>query len=188
MVRIWKGKLTCQWSKVLSGTIFLCTSVFLQGLLRNSLRWPIYISNSVDKTNYQIILSADLAPSFFRNLPPLFLMVLRVNRSEYYFHWPSLFFFSFFFLSFQNIIYKTTTSNSIPHLNFCKNFLLYQNKPGISVFLRFPTKTQINRLVKRYETVRFNWYRQCSIPCYAILENCLKNFQSSCSTAQKVSL
>ena len=123
--------------------------------------------------------------SFFRNLPPLFLLVLRVNRSEYHFHWPSLFLFSFFCLSFKNIIYKTITSNSILHL---KNFPLYQNKPGISVFLRFPTKTQINWPVKRYETVRFNWYRQCSIPCYAILENCLKNFQSSCSTAQKVSL
>ena len=126
--------------------------------------------------------------SFFRNLPPLFLLVLGVNRSEYYFHWPSLFSFFFFCLSFQNIFYKTITSNSILYLNFCKNFLLYLNKSRISVFLRFPTKTQINRLVKRYETVRFNWYRQCSIPCYAILENCLKTFQSSCSTAQKVSL
>ena len=157
-----------------------------ENLLRNSLRWPIYITNSVDKTNYQVILSADRAPQYiFRNLSPLFLLVFGVNRSEYYFHWPSLFLFSFFCLSFQNIIYKIITSNSILHL---KNFPLYQNKPGISVFLRFPTKTQINRLVKRYETVRFTWYRQRSIPCYDILENCLKNFQSSCSTAQKVSL
>ena len=156
-----------------------------ENLLRNSLRWPIYITNSVDKTNYQVILLPTEHHSFFRNLPPLFLLVLRVNRSEYHFHWPSLFLFSFFCLSFKNIIYKTITSNSILHL---KNFPLYQNKPGISVFLRFPTKTQINWPVKRYETVRFNWYRQCSIPCYAILENCLKTFQSSCSTAQKVSL
>ena len=154
-----------------------------ENLLRNSLRWPIYITNSVDKTNYQVILLPTEHHSFFRNLPPLFLLVLGVNRSEYYFHWPSLFSFFFFCLSFQNIFYKTITSNSILYLNFCKNFLLYLNKSRISVFLRFPTKTQINRLVKRYETVRFNWYRQCSIPCYAILENCLKTFQSSCSTA-----
>ena len=38
--------------------------------------------------------------------------------------------------------------------------------------------------MKRYETVRFNWYRQCRVPCYAILENSLKMFKSSCLTAQ----
>ena len=110
--------------------------------------------------------------SFFRNLPPLFLLVLRVNRSEYHFHWTSLLFF--LFVSFQHTSRKTSTTNAILHLNFCKNFLLHKNSSRISVFLRFPTKTQINRPVKRYEAERFRWYRQCSIPCYVILENCSK--------------
>ena len=39
--------------------------------------------------------------------------------------------------------------------------------------------------MKRYETVRFNWYHQCRVPCYAILENSLKMFKSSCLTAQE---
>ena len=42
--------------------------------------------------------------------------------------------------------------------------------------------------MRRYETVRFNWYRQCSIPCYVIPENCSKMFESSCLTAQDVNL
>lgn len=42
--------------------------------------------------------------------------------------------------------------------------------------------------MKRYETVRFNWYRQCRVPCYAILENSLKMFKSSCLTAQEDNL
>ena len=42
--------------------------------------------------------------------------------------------------------------------------------------------------MRRYETVRFNWYRQCFIPCYVIPENCSKMFESSCLTAQDVNL
>ena len=113
-------------------------------------------------------------------------MVPRTDRSEYHFHWPSLFFFSFFFLCTSSLV-NQSLQFKYP-FQFFKKLIPSQKNPRISVFLRFTTETQINRPVRRYETVRFNWYRQCCIPCYVRPENCLKMFESSCLTAQEVNL
>ena len=41
---------------------------FIENLLRNSLRRPIYIENSVDKPNYQVISPTYLVPQLFQRL------------------------------------------------------------------------------------------------------------------------
>ena len=41
---------------------------FIENLLRNSLRRPIYIENSVVKPNYQVISPTHLVPQLFQRL------------------------------------------------------------------------------------------------------------------------
>ena len=90
-VRIWKRQTYAQMSCV--GMFFSLVYLdkvgpqFIENLLRNSLRWPIYIINSVDKTKLSGYTPLPTSHhNFFRSLPPLPLSILRVNQSEYHFH------------------------------------------------------------------------------------------------------
>ena len=108
-VRIWKRQTYAQMSCV--GMFFSLVYLdkvepqFIENLLRNSLRWPIYIINSVDETKLSGYTPLPTYHySFFKSLPPSFLLVPRIDWSEYHFHWPSLFFFPFFFFFAPNLL------------------------------------------------------------------------------------
>ena len=160
---------------------------FIGNLLRNSLRWPIYIINSVDKTKlsgytpYQPSTTISFETYLFYLCRSRELIGLNITFTD---HLCSSFLFFFFP---AHLLWNNHFQFNYPS-QFWKNLLLHKNNPTISVFLRFTTKTQINGPLRRYETVRFNWYRQCSIPCYVRPENFLKMFESSCLTAQEVNL
>ena len=159
---------------------------FIENLLRNSLRWPIYIINSVDKTKLSgytpyrpsTTISFETYLYLCRSWE---LIGLNITFTD---HLCSSFLFFFFP---AHLLWNNRFQFNYPS-QFWKNVLLHKNNPTISVFLKFTTKTQINGPLRRYETVRFNWYRQCCIPCYVRPENCLKMFESSCLTAQEVNL
>ena len=160
---------------------------FIENLLRNSLRWPIYIINSVDKTKlsgytpYQPSTTISFETYLFYLCRSRELIGLNITFTD---HLCSSFLFFFFP---AHLLWNNRFQFNYPS-QFWKNLLLHKNNPTISVFLKFTTKTQINGPLRRYETVRFNWYRQCCIPCYVRPENCLKMFESSCLTAQEVNL
>ena len=160
---------------------------FIENLLRNSLRWPIYIINSVDKTKLSGYTPYQPSTTISLETYPLYLcrswelISLNITFTD---HLCSSFLFFFFP---AHLLWNNRFQFNYPS-QFWKNLLLHKNNPTISVFLKFTTKTQINGPLRRYETVRFNWYRQCCIPCYVRPENCLKMFESSCLTAQEVNL
>ena len=160
---------------------------FIENLLRNSLRWPIYIINSVDKTKlsgytpYRPSTTISLETYLLYLGRSWELISLNITFTD---HLCSSFLFFFFP---AHLLWNNRFQFNYPS-QFWKNVLLHKNNPTISVFLKFTTKTQINGPLRRYETVRFNWYRQCCILCYVRPENCLKMFESSCLTAQEVNL
>ena len=158
---------------------------FIENLLRNSLRWPIYIINSVDKTKlsgYTPYQPNTTIETYLLYLCRSWELIgLNITFTD---HLCSSFLFFFFP---PHLLWNNRFQFNYPS-QFWINLLLHKNNPTISVFLRFKTKAQINGPLRRYETVSFNWYGQCSIPCYVRPENCLKMFESSCLTAQEVNL
>ena len=118
-VRIWKRQTYAQMSCV--GMFFSLVYLdkvepqFIENLLRNSLRWPIYIINSVDKTKL----------SGYTPYRPITTVSLGLNIT-FTDHLCS----SFLFFSLHLISCKTITSNLNIHFNFLKNLSLRQKTLG----------------------------------------------------------